>query len=352
MSGAWQFQGHGWRQPPPGPARGGIRWVALAPHPPATRRTRRQEPYTGPPSYPAPPKWGFPNLIWRLPTSVPGTTTTRQDPADAQRATGIAAIVVLLVLAAFTAFAGGAELWRYALLVKSRDTALSTAAVQVSDTLVVWVYLATVPLLSLFAVSLTFAWLLLARSAAARCSGYEPPRSVISVILRIFAPWPAVGLALGLLWLVATLVPATEQVAETLMPVAALGVLLVTLVLAGPVVVELEHAALGNGPGRPRPSRLALVWWAAWVGNGVLVALTAIWRTRDGLQQQADAVVLTALTDVVAATVAVLTVLVIRRVMTLLTPGSRRSRRQFRVVGVRGAPEPELRTTRPAGARR
>ncbi|MPY78370.1 MAG: DUF4328 domain-containing protein, partial [Actinophytocola sp.] len=288
----------------------------------------------------------------RLPTQVPGTATTKQDAADAQRTIGMGAIAVLLALAAFTALAGGAELWRYALLVRSRDDVLSAAVVKASDTLVVWVYLATVPLLSLAAVTLTFAWLLLARTAAARRSGYDPPRSLLSVILRVFAPWPAVGLALGLLWLVATLIPPVEQVAVTLMPVVALGVLAVCLALAGPVVVELEHAALGNGGGRPRPSWLALAWWAAWVGNGVLVALTAIWRSRDGLQQQADAVVMTSATDFAAAVLAVLTVLLIRRVMALLAPRSLRPPRQFRVLGVRGAPDPELRTARPAGARR
>lgn len=353
MSSAWQFQDSGTRPLAPGSARGGVvRWVALVPHPPAPRRHKRQEPYTGPPSYPAPPKWGFPNLIWRLPNQVPGTATTKQDPAEAQRTLGVGAIVVLLALAVFAAFAGGAELWRYALLVRSRDAALSATAVQTSDTLVVWGYLATVPLLSLAAVILTFAWLVLARAAAARRSGYDPPRSLLSVILRIFAPWPAVGLVLGLLWLIATLLPAAKTVAVTLMPVAALGVLTVSLVLAGPVVIELEHAALGAGRGKPRPSRLALVWWAFWVGNGLLVAVTAIWRTRDGLQQQADAVVMTAATNVAAATLAVLTVLVIRRVMALLAPHSPRRLRQFRVVGVRDAPEPELRTARPAGARR
>ncbi|MFB9726171.1 DUF4328 domain-containing protein [Haloechinothrix salitolerans] len=326
--------------------------MALTPHSPALRRTPRQEPYTGPPSYPAPPKWGFPNLVWRLPTRVPGTATTKQDPAEAQRTIGIGAIVALLALAAFTTLAACAELWRYALLVRSRDAALSAGIVQASDTLVVWLYLATVPLLSLVAVILTFAWLLLARAAAAHRSGYDPPRSLLGVILRVFAPWPAVGLVLGLLWLVATVVPAVERVAVTLMPVAALGVLVVCLVLTGPVVVELEHAALGNGHSKPRPSRLALAWWAAWVCNGVLVALTAIWRTRDGLQQQADAVALTAVTNIAAAVLAVLTVLVIRRVMALLAPRSRRPPRRFRVVDVRGAPEPELRTTRPASARR
>lgn len=366
MSGPWPFQGGGWQQqsapgpgpaqPGPGPAQGGpVRWVALAPHGPATRRppARREQPYTGPPSYPAPPKWGFPNLIWRLPTQVPGTASTKQDPADAQRTIGVGAMVVLLALAVFTAFAGAAEVWRYALLVQSRDAALSATAVEISDLLVVWVYLATVPLLSLAAVLMTFAWFLLARTAAARQSGYQPPRSLLSVLLRVFAPWPAVGLALGLLWLVATLVPAASQVAVTLMPVVALGVLAVSLVLAGPVLIELEHAALGNGPDvRLRPSRLALAWWAAWAGNGVLVALTVIWRTRDGLQQQADAVVLTAATDFAAAALAVLTALVIRRLMALLVPRHRGALRRFRVVGVRGAPEPELRTARPASASR
>lgn len=333
---------------------GAVRWVAVAPpRPDAQPATPRHEPpYTGPPSYPAPPRWGFPNLIWRLPTQVPGTASSAPDPASAQRTVGVGATVVLLVLAVFTALAGGAELWRYALLVQSRETALSATAVGVSDRLVVWGYLATVPLLSLAAVIMTFAWFVLARTVAARRSGYEPPRSMFGVVLRIFGPWPAVGLALGLLWLL-SLVPALSAVAVTLVPPVALAVVTVGLALGGPVLMELEHAALGNGPGaRVRPSWQVLLWWAAWVGNGVLVVVTAIWRAREGLQQQADAVVLTASTDLAAAALAVLTVLVIRRVMALLEPRHLGSLRRLRVVGVRGAPAPEPRTARPAGASR
>lgn len=337
------------------PAHGGrVRWVADPPRGALPEPSQAPEqPYTGPPSYPAPPRWGFPNLVWRLPTRVPGTASTKPDPADGQRALGIGAVAVLTALAVFTTIAGAAELWRYGLLVQGRDSALNSTVMAVSDGMVVWLYLLTVPLLAFAGVTLAVAWLLVARTAAARLTDIDPPRSALSVVSRIFAPWLLLGVLAGALAFLVRLVPEVAPVVKTAGPVVLFGVFVVSLVFAGPVVAELEHAALGKSPeAKIRPSRLVIAWWLAWVGNSACAALTIGWRMRDGLQAEADAVFLTAVTDLTATALAVLTVLLIRRVMALLAPPMPGKLSQLRVVSVRGAPDPPLRVARPAGARR
>ncbi|MQA62683.1 MAG: DUF4328 domain-containing protein [Actinophytocola sp.] len=337
------------------PARGGkVRWVADAPRGALTGPLQAPvQPYTGPPSYPAPPRWGFPNLVWRLPTMVPGTASTKPDPADGQRALGIGAVAVLTALAVFTTIAGAAELWRYGLLVQSRDSALNSTVVALSDGMVLWLYLLTVPLLALAGLIVTVAWLLLARTAAARLADTDPPRSARNVLSRIFAPWLLLGVLAGALALLVRLLPAAAPVVKTAGPVVLFTVFVVSLVFAGPVAAELEHAALGKShEAKIRPSRLVIAWWLAWVGNSACAALTIGWRMRDGLQTEADSVLLTAVTDLTAAALAVLTVMLIRRIMALLAPPTPGKLSQLRVVTVRGAPDPPLRVARPAGARR
>jgi len=94
------------------------------------------------------------------------------------------------------------------------------------------------------------------------------------------------------------------------------------------------------------------IWWAAWVVGGLLFAATLASRFRGGVQAAADGVVLTALTDVAAAVVAVLTALTVRRLSTLLSPIDPERVRFLRVVSVTGAPEPTLRATRSIPSRR
>lgn len=103
---------------------------------------------------------------------------------------------------------------------------------------------------------------------------------------------------------------------------------------------------------RPKPSRLVLGWWGVWVANWVLLIVTIIWRIRPGVQAMADSVLLVALTDLAAAALAVVTALVIRRFSHLLMPIAPERLRDFRVLKIEGAPEPELRTARPVGAAR
>jgi hypothetical protein len=293
-----------------------VRWVASPP--PGVwplRRVATPERYTGPPSYPAVPRWGFPNLTWRSPTAVPGTASDELTPLQRLRVLSRSTVLSLWAFAVLALIAGGAETWRYVLLVQSRDSALSAGVVHVSDTLVVTAGL-LVTILAVIPVGLGVWWLFVARLAAADESGAEPAR-------------PPRQVALG------TLVPGLN------------------LFMAGSIMAELEHAVLRRPPTRrPAPSRLVLSWWAAWVLNWLLLAVVICWRLRTGVQAQADSVVLIALSDLSAAGLAVMTALVVRRMTGLLAPTNEHKLRPMRVLKVNGAPEPELRKARASGSAR
>jgi hypothetical protein len=94
------------------------------------------------------------------------------------------------------------------------------------------------------------------------------------------------------------------------------------------------------------------IWWAAWVASSLLFLGTVLWRFRDSAQARADGVVLSALTDLAAAGMAVLTALMIRRLVMLLAPIDSTTLHFQRVVRVEGAPEPPLRAVRAVPSRR
>ncbi len=293
-----------------------VRWVATVPPGAAPRpRPARSQPYTGPPRYPVIPRWGFPNLVWRSPTAVPGTASGGPQPM--QRLVLIARNVsaVLWILAALALIAACAEVWRYVLLVQSRNSALSSDVVAMSDVLVLIASMLTF-VMAAFGFAGTVWWLFVARTAAAEESGAAPARPSWQVFVGTIAPGP-------------------------------------NLVLAGPILAELEHAVLRKPVAeRPRPSRLVLTWWGAWVGNGLLLLLMVLWRTRDGVQAQADGVLLNAVVDLSAVLLTVLTALVVGRFTRLLAPiGALSPRQRPRVLSVSGAPEP-VRQERPVTATR
>ncbi|MEU6641392.1 DUF4328 domain-containing protein [Saccharomonospora sp. NPDC046836] len=292
-----------------------VRWVATVPGGGVPRRRARPDGhYAGPPSYSTPPRWGFPNVVWRWPTAVPGTASGVLVPLQRLRMIARNALTVLWTMAALATIAGAAEFWRYALLVRSRDSALSPGVVGASDAFVLAFSLLSF-VMALFAIAGTVWWLFVARSAAADEAGQEPPRPTWQVLVGTLVPGP-------------------------------------NLVLAGSIVAELEHAAMRRPvDARPRPSRLVLAWWAVWVLNAVLLALTVVWRMRDGVQADADGVVLSGLTDLSAAALALVTAQVVRHVTRLLAPLDTRRLRPMRVVKVTGAPELSRRP-RPIGATR
>lgn len=332
------------------PARGfSVRWTASPPPGAAPRRRSPEPPYTGPPKYPAPPRWGFPNLIWRQPTSVPGTRSARARPDELIRPVGTWTVGVLVAIAVFAVLAGAAEFWRYALLVISRDEPLSTVSVRLSDGLVTGFWY-PIPILLFAALVLGLWWLNLARAEASRLADVEPAYGPVTAGIRLVGLW----VLLAVVAAVEYRVELPQLVVVIAAPVLVAVVAFAALVLAGPVVAELEHLAMGKpADSRPRPSRLVVVWWAACVLNAVLVAVTLWRRMGEGVQAMADAVLLTGITHWAAAALAVITVLVIRRIGMLLSPERPLGGKRLQVVAVRSdAAAPPLRAVRPAGARR
>jgi hypothetical protein len=286
------------------------RWEATPPpgRPPFLP-PRREQRYYGPPAYRSTPRWGFPALAWRWPTSVPGTNTRAPVTMERVRATAAAAVVTLWLLAAAVVFAAGGEVWRYVLLVRSKNGALSKTTVDTSDALVVTGAILAITI-GVIALGATVWWVFLARSAAADLAGQDPARPDWQVLMYLFIPG-------------------------------------VNLVVPFSVLAELEHAVSRRPVGvRPRPHRLLLWWWGAWVLSALLFAGTLLWRLRNNVQAQADGVLLNVATYLAAAAVAVLTVLVVRRLTTLLAPVNPTHMRLMRVISVAGAPDPPLRPAR------
>lgn len=284
-------------------------WVAWPPGGYQVRGPRTPPRYTGPPSYPVPPRWGFPLVTWRRPTSFEPVPVSNRHRARSLAAT---AQPLLWLAAAICLLTAAAEIWRYTLLLDSRADAVPASQLRMSDALVVTGGVVSVLACGLSAL-VVLAWVVRAYPAAAELAGVEPSRSRRQLI----AGW---------------LVPG------------------VNLSVPGSTLAELEHAlqhpggsrpATGAAPGRPttrlasngtptyqqrgparrpEPSALVAAWWAAWVASAVLSTVTLLWSLREGTQALADGVVLHSVADVLAATTAVLTAVVVHRFTVLLRP--------------------------------
>ncbi|MEU5691018.1 DUF4328 domain-containing protein [Actinosynnema sp. NPDC020468] len=291
-----------------------VDWVA-SPPPGAYPRRRFDappRPYAGPPSYPVPPRWGFPLLAWRWPTSVATADTRPADSVEHVQRLARTASHALGLTGLTALWAAGSEVWRYVLLLLSRHGALSATTVGVSDAMVVSSSVVT-SVAGVFALLLTLLWLRRARAAAASAAGYAPSRSEGEVLLGLVIPG-------------------------------------VNLFVPGSVAAELEHAALREpATTRPRPSRLIRWWWGLWVAAGLVFTATVAWGFRDSVQALADGVLLHVASDLLAAAVAITTAVLVRRITTLLLPVDAAAIRRMRVVGVKDAPVPDLRTVRSAG---
>lgn len=286
------------RQQPPGQqARGAcafcgqflptVHWMAWPPGGYQTRAQPARPRYTGPPAYPVAPRWGFPLVTWRRPTSIEPVPVS-----DLQRACSLAGTAQpLLWLAAVIALlTAAAEGWRYALLLDSRTDALPAAQLRTSDALVVTGGVVSVLACGLAAL-VTLLWVLRAYPAAAELAGVAPSRSRRELLFGWLVPGP-------------------------------------NLVVPGSTLAEIEHAVLRRQrERRPQPSRLVLAWWVAWAASVVLSAVALLWSLRDGTQALADGVVLHAVVDAVAGVTAALTALVVRSLTRLLQPARRASRR-------------------------
>ncbi len=274
-----------------------LHWVA---HPPPSTvpdpaPARFRPPYAGAPRHQHMPRWGFPARPW----VPPGPAAT--SPPDALHvARSLVGTVVPLLWAttAVALLAAGGEVWRYVLLLASRDGALSAGAVAASDALVATAGVIALILAVVSGVLLVL-WTMRATQAAADCAGVRPSRSSRALVLG---------------WLVPG----------------------VNLSVPGSMFAEIEHTALDRPPGlRPRPSRLLLVWWGLWAVGVVLSGVVLLWSLRTGVQARADGVVLHAVLDTVAAVTAGVTAVLITRLTRLLGP-ARIGRREL-LISVRTA---------------
>ncbi|MGW5050804.1 DUF4328 domain-containing protein [Actinokineospora sp. NPDC004072] len=292
-----------------------LRWEATPPPgalppPPPPRRPR----YQGPPAYHATPRWGFPALAWRRPTLIPGLGDAPPPPVRVRTRAALARWA-LWTLAALALLAACAEVFRYALLVAARTSALDRGTVVLSDTLVVTA--ASLALVcGVVAAAATAWWLFAARRAAADQAGYRPARPDWQILPSLLIPG-------------------------------------VNLAVAGSVAAELEHAALSRPAGeRPRPGPLVRMWWITAAVCGGLFAATVLWRFRTGVQAQADGVLLTAACDLAAAATAALTAVLVTRLTGLLAPIDPAAVPRLRLVRVTGAAPDPGRRPRPANSRR
>jgi Domain of unknown function (DUF4328) len=271
-----------------------VDWIAGPPggyQGPAPRVRPR---YTGPPSYPVLPRWGFPLVTWRRPTSFEPAP-----PSDRQRARALAGTAqpLLWLAAAISLLTAVVEGWRYALLLDSRTDALPAGPLRTSDALVLTG--GVVSVLACAAAGLvTLTWVLRAYPAASELAGVAPSR-------------PSRDLLVG--WLVPGL----------------------NLFVPGSTLAEIEHAVLGRPPERrPTPSPLIRVWWVAWAASVVLAGVTLLWSLRNSTQALADGVVLHAAVDVLAAVTAALTAVVVRSLTALMDPATTGRLRRMIVVRI------------------
>lgn len=246
--------------------------------------------YTGPPRYRVPPRWGFPVRPW-----VPPAVAEARPPVDQRRAARSLAgtVVPLLWATAMVAVvATGAEVWRYVLLLASREGALSATAIAASDALLASAG-AIALILALLAGGLLVVWTIRASRAAADGAGLRPSRSGRVIV----AGWLVPGL---------------------------------NLTVPGSVLAEIEHTALARPPSmRPRPSRLLVIWWVLWAAGVILAAVVLLWSLRTGVQALADGVVLHAVLDLLAAVTAGVSAVVVMRLTRLLGPVPAGGRRRL-----------------------
>ncbi|MGH3670674.1 MAG: DUF4328 domain-containing protein [Pseudonocardiaceae bacterium] len=224
-------------------------------------------------------------------------------PTDAtgeqMRALAAVAVPLLGLTAGLVLATGGAEAWRYALLLSSRTDAVPATPLHASDVMVV-----TGGVVSLLSAALaglvTLGWLVHAVAAASHAAAVTPTRSRWQLVAGVLVPG-------------------------------------MNLVVPGAVLAELEHAALRQDPEhRPHPSPLVIGWWVIWVIGVLLAGIALLWDLRDGVQARADGVLLHIATDLVAGAVAITTILVVKRMTWLLSPMALAGSRRMVVLRVRG----------------
>ncbi|TSE00860.1 DUF4328 domain-containing protein [Skermania sp. ID1734] len=238
------------------PQQRNFRWVARRPAgPPAARRRA-----TGPgqtPRYSEIPRWGLADQTARATAGK-----------DALVDFGKRAPRLLVVTAVFFGLSAIAECLRYGVLLYNRTWLVPPLVLALSDAFVLLV--AIVALLAALAAAIACSgWLISVRARIFAAQGHRDPRRRRTVVLGCVVP---------------------------------------VLNLVAPGIFLNEIAATAT----VRQRRLIRWWWLAWVFNAALVVAALSWRSVDSLQAKANGVLFTAFTDIVAAGVAVLTLLLIK----------------------------------------
>jgi hypothetical protein len=247
----------------PAPAsgrRGGYRWIARPPAP--IRPFRDSAPASRPPG-PTPRYREIPR--WGLPEHEPEPVAP--EGAELTVARSRALRLVLFTGAAFLG-AAAAELWRYAILLDSRTELIDPILLWCSDQLLNLLSLLALPL-ALGAAYTCAEWLFAARADTFARNGMAEPRSRRWILVCCLVP-------------------------------------VVNLVLAGVLLTELAEQV------SPRLRRVVRVWWCGWVVSAAMSVISLLWHFTDTLQARANGVVVSAVTDLVAAALAVATLWLIR----------------------------------------
>ncbi|MCD2193273.1 DUF4328 domain-containing protein [Actinomycetospora endophytica] len=264
----------------------GVRWVATTPDAMRPREpVLTRLPYAGPPSYRQIPRWSlWPWAERPEPGSPDGPLPPRAatEPQEALRAHAAFLRQLAITTGVLAGVAAAGEVFRYVLLLLSRDRALSGVVLGWSDVLVTLFGLLA-PVAALATGVIFLRWLLAARTVASEISGTRPWRSTRILLLGCVLP-----------------------------PF--------TLTVPGATLAEIEHAAGRDPARRPVPSRPVLTWWATWAVGVVLGILTVVQGFWTSTQALADGVELHALVDVAAVVTAWATIRVVAHLTELLAP--------------------------------
>lgn len=175
----------------------------------------------------------------------------------------------LLVLTAGVFLAAAlAELGRYGILLRNRTRLIQPWLLTISDAAVYVTGLLSLVLALVTAVALVGRLVDIRRDAYA-AAGHRDPRSLLWLALGCLVP------GVNLLW---------------------------------PGVFLTEVARQRQDP---RLLKAVRIWWGGWLFNAFMVVAALLWRIPDTLQAEADGVMWTVFTDLVAAAVAVLTLWVV-----------------------------------------
>ncbi|NNH74014.1 DUF4328 domain-containing protein [Nocardia uniformis] len=272
------------------------RWVARPPG----RKNRPAQAARRPvswstPRYPQIPRWGLHEMPPRDATAQSGRL---------ERLSAHVPLLLTLTAGIFIA-AGLAEFGRYAILLRNRTRLIEPWLLTTSDVTVYFTALLALVSALITAVAVV-GRLIEVRRAAYTAAGKRDPRSPTTLALGCLVP------GANLLW---------------------------------PGVFLTEVVRVRQDPRLLKPVR---IWWGVWIFNAFMVVGALLWRIPGTLQAQADGVLWTAVADLVAAAVAVLTLWVVRGGAGLDLRGRPHSIKRWTIATTPA--EPVIEPVRPCGS--